>query len=100
MARAAGGEGDRLCPGPADRAEQFYRQRRAERLTGHHEGDIRDVARLQSGLAEAAPEVVFHLAAQSLVRESYARPRDTFEVNLMGTVNLLEAVRAWASLAW
>jgi CDP-glucose 4,6-dehydratase len=38
--------------------------------------------------------VVFHLAAQSLVRESYARPRDTFEVNLMGTVNLLEAVRA------
>ena len=71
-----------------------------ERLAGHHEGDIRDMDLLQSALAEAAPEVVFHLAAQSLVRESYARPRDTFEVNLMGTVNLLEAVRRWASLAW
>ena len=44
-------------------------------------------------LTSAAAEVVFHLAAQPIVRESYANPRDTFDVNIMGTVNLLEAVR-------
>ncbi len=49
--------------------------------------------------ATARPEVVFHLAAQPLVRESYAEPRATFETNVMGTVNLLEAVRACDSVA-
>lgn len=55
--------------------------------------DIRDhrgVARL---MAELAPEVVFHLAAQPLVRASYAQSRDTFDINVMGTVNVMEAVR-------
>ena len=41
----------------------------------------------------AAPEFVFHLAAQPIVRQGYANPRETFDVNVMGTVNLLEAVR-------
>ena len=56
--------------------------------------DVRDAERLRSELAAAAPEVVFHLAAQPLVRESYLRPAETYDVNVMGTVNLLEAVRA------
>ena len=63
-------------------------------LAMHHEADLRDVSRLQSAVRAAAPDVVFHLAAQPIVRESYANPRETFDVNVMGTVNILEAVRA------
>jgi CDP-glucose 4,6-dehydratase len=63
-------------------------------LAGHHEGDIRDGARLEQALREADPEVVFHLAAQPLVRESYRAPRETFEVNVIGVASLLDAVRA------
>jgi CDP-glucose 4,6-dehydratase len=55
--------------------------------------DIRDAATLSNHLTEFAPEVVFHLAAQSLVRESYATPIETFDVNVMGTARLLEATR-------
>lgn len=62
-------------------------------LAESHEADIRDRSRL-TGVAEAAkPDVIFHLAAQSLVRESYATPAETFEANVMGTVNVLESVR-------
>jgi CDP-glucose 4,6-dehydratase len=56
-------------------------------------GDINDVSRLSAAMKAAEPEVVFHLAAQALVRESYAQPAATFGTNVMGTVNLLEAVR-------
>ncbi len=56
--------------------------------------DIRDFARLQQELADFQPDAVFHLAAQPLVRASYARPRETFDVNVTGTLNLLEALRA------
>lgn len=56
--------------------------------------DIRDADRLRIAMQAAQPEIVFHLAAQSLVRYSYAQPAETYAVNVMGTVNLLEAVRA------
>ena len=56
--------------------------------------DVRDAATLAAALAEARPEVVFHLAAQPLVRDSYRIPVETYAINVMGTVNLLEAVRA------
>jgi CDP-glucose 4,6-dehydratase len=59
----------------------------------HHEADIRDGDRLSACLADASPDVVLHLAAQPLVRESYRTPVETFAVNVQGTVNLLEAVR-------
>lgn len=59
----------------------------------HYVGDIRDRARLEQVIDEFRPEVVFHLAAQALVRRSYAEPVDTFETNIMGMVNLLECVR-------
>ncbi len=62
-------------------------------LAAHHEADLRDSGRLEAALRTAEVDVVFHLAAQSLVRESYARPRETFDVNVMGTVNMLEAVK-------
>lgn len=56
-------------------------------------GDIRDFEQLTVCLQKADPEIVFHLAAQPIVRESYQTPKDTFETNAMGTVNLMEAVR-------
>jgi CDP-glucose 4,6-dehydratase len=59
----------------------------------HEIGDVRDFDRLLAAVRRARPEIVFHLAAQPLVRDSYRSPRETFDVNLMGTVNLLEAVR-------
>jgi len=55
--------------------------------------DIRDEERFEAALHAADPDVVFHLAAQPLVRESYAEPRHTFDVNAMGTVTVLESVR-------
>ena len=61
-------------------------------------GDVCDEARLASAMKAAAPEVVFHLAAQPLVRASYKNPVETFQVNVMGTVNVLEAVRLCPSL--
>lgn len=60
--------------------------------------DLRDGPALAAAVAGFAPEAVFHLAAQPLVRASYADPAATFAVNLMGTVNLLEACRAVAGL--
>jgi CDP-glucose 4,6-dehydratase len=56
--------------------------------------DIRDAGPLASELARARPEVVIHMAAQPLVRRSFAAPRETYETNVMGTVNLLDAVAA------
>jgi CDP-glucose 4,6-dehydratase len=62
-------------------------------LEDHHEGDIRDFQRLETCLLASKPEVVLHLAAQPLVRESYRAPAETFAVNVQGTVHVLEAVR-------
>ena len=59
--------------------------------------DVRELPRLSQALAAAAPEIVFHLAAQPLVRRSYAEPAPTYETNVMGTVNLLDAVRGLAA---
>ena len=57
-------------------------------------GDVRDFARFKAAFDAAQPEIVLHLAAQPIVRESYRDPRFTYETNVMGTVNLLECVRA------
>jgi CDP-glucose 4,6-dehydratase len=61
-------------------------------------GDIRDRLTLGDALSAAKPEIVFHLAAQSLVRESYRNPLETYEVNALGTANLLEAIRSCSSV--
>lgn len=57
------------------------------------EGDIRDLDRLQSAAAGCQPDIVIHMAAQPLVRESYKNPVYTYETNVMGTVNICECVR-------
>jgi CDP-glucose 4,6-dehydratase len=56
--------------------------------------DVRDYGTLAARMRSAAPEIVFHLAAQSLVRPSYEAPLDTYATNVMGTVHVLEAVRS------
>lgn len=56
-------------------------------------GDIRDFASLKKSFDEAQPEIVLHLAAQPIVRDSYKDPAYTYETNVMGTVNILECVR-------
>jgi CDP-glucose 4,6-dehydratase len=62
-------------------------------LCAHRTLDVRDGEEVRSAVEEWKPEAVFHLAAQALVRRSYATPAETFDTNVMGTVNVLEAVR-------
>jgi len=64
----------------------------------HLHGDVRDRDHLVAAVQAAAPSLIFHLAAQALVRRAYASARDTFETNVMGTVNLLEAARSCSSI--
>lgn len=62
-------------------------------------GDIRNYEALKATMKKAQPQVVFHLAAQPIVRLSYSEPRYTYEANVMGTVNVLEAVREVSSVS-
>jgi CDP-glucose 4,6-dehydratase len=62
-----------------------------EQFCTHTVGDIRDLPRMEAALQAGHPEIVFHLAAQPLVRESYSAPVETYSINVMGTVNLLDA---------
>lgn len=57
-------------------------------------GDIRDLEKLKKALNDANPDIVIHMAAQPIVRESYANPVYTYETNVMGTVNICEAIRS------
>ena len=65
----------------------------AERLERHVLGDIRDLDNLKKIFAYAAPEIVIHMAAQPIVRTSYSDPVYTYDVNVMGTVNVMECCR-------
>lgn len=64
----------------------------------HVTGDVRDLDRMRQEVASFQPEIVFHLAAQALVRQSYVDPKTTFDVNVGGGVNLLEVVRTCESV--
>lgn len=59
----------------------------------HIKGDVRDLDHLKAVFSDYQPEIVIHLAAQPIVRESYKNPVDTYSTNVMGTVNVLECVR-------
>lgn len=67
-------------------------------LSGHYIADIRDRTNLEAALRETQPDIIFHLAAQPLVRHSYQDPIFTFETNTVGTLNLLEAARSLGSV--
>jgi CDP-glucose 4,6-dehydratase len=82
---------------PPTRPSLFDALQLSDRIR-HVVADVRDRGRLVDEVRAARPSVVFHLAAQSLVRRGYAEPRETFETNVMGAVNILEAARACPSV--
>jgi len=84
-------------PPPTD-PSLFHVANIAASLDAHVEGDVRDFESLKAAMVEAHPEIVMHLAAQSLVRESYSAPVETFATNVMGTVNVIEAARSCRGL--
>lgn len=71
----------------------LFEQARVEGLFRSVRADIRDFPRLKDAVAESAPEIVIHMAAQSVVRSGYENPIENYSSNVMGTVHLLEAVR-------
>jgi CDP-glucose 4,6-dehydratase len=71
----------------------LYELAKVDQLVTSTIGDIRDYDLLLSTLKAVSPEIIIHMAAQPLVRESYKNPRETYEVNVMGTVNLLDVAR-------
>ncbi len=64
----------------------------------HIEGDIRDSEKLAESFQRHSPDIVFHLAAQPLVRLSYSQPLETYEINVVGTVKVMEAIRKTSSV--
>jgi CDP-glucose 4,6-dehydratase len=82
---------------PATKPSMFYVARVAARMRSV-EGDVRDLRGLWGAMSEAAPELVIHMAAQPLVRRSYVDPIETYSTNVMGTVNVLEAIRRTPSV--
>jgi CDP-glucose 4,6-dehydratase len=78
---------------PKPDAPLFDQLRLRDRIT-QYDGDIRDLATVLDVFAKSKPEIVIHLAAQALVRDSYDDPKTTFDTNVGGATNLLEAVRA------
>jgi CDP-glucose 4,6-dehydratase len=90
-----GAEVSALALPPATQPAFYDLTKLGQRIRGTV-GDIRSVADLAKVFTQTDPQIVFHLAAQALVREGYSDPRSTFDVNVMGTVNVLEQVRAVA----
>ncbi|MDR3654045.1 MAG: CDP-glucose 4,6-dehydratase [Paludibacter sp.] len=76
----------------------LYNEAKIDEFVHSYIGDIRDYSNLLEVMLEVNPEIIIHMAAQPLVRESYKIPRETYEINVMGTVNLLDAVRQVSSV--
>lgn len=77
---------------PTGRQKEFA-ESGIQLASSSHFCDIRDADKLQNLLLSTKPDVIFHLAAQAIVADSYQNPRQTFETNVMGTINILETVR-------
>ena len=77
---------------PYTERDNFVLSKMGEKIT-HIVGDVRDYEHLYEIIKQYKPEFVFHLAAQPIVRESYINPKETFDVNIGGTVNLIECCR-------
>ena len=82
---------------PPSNPSLFEEAKVAQGMVSLH-GDIRDPEQMNRAMTRFQPEVVIHMAAQSLVRHSYQNPVETYATNVMGTVNVLEAVRQTASV--
>jgi len=78
---------------PPQRQHDLFVTAGIAELMEHNDVDIREYGAVEETIGDAAPDVVFHLAAQAIVRQSYQIPRETIETNVLGTANVLEAVR-------
>ena len=76
-----------------DKIPNLYAEANLKKISFSHYVDIRDYEKLKTHIKNINPEIVFHLAAQPLVRKSYIQPLETFSTNIMGTANVLEAIR-------
>ena len=76
----------------------LFERMNGERWIHHIAGDIRTAEQVERALMEARPELVFHLAAQVPAKQCFENPSYTYETNVMGTVNLLEAIRRCPSV--
>jgi CDP-glucose 4,6-dehydratase len=83
---------------PPTTTPNLFSEAQVNEIVTSHIGDIRDFEKLKGVLYKIQPEIVIHMAAQALVMESYKNPRETFEVNIMGTVNLLDVARITKSV--
>lgn len=83
---------------PPENERDHFNLLKMNQLINHVEADVRDFDRVKGVMDEVQPEFVFHLAAQSLVRLSYENPRMTFDTNVGGSVNVLEAARLCPSV--
>lgn len=83
---------------PPEQDDDHFRLLGLQNLIEHVTGDIRDLGAVKQVFDRVQPEIVFHLAAQPLVRYSYAEPKLTFDTNVAGSVNILEAVRLTESI--
>ena len=92
-----GSGSDRIFSEATDRSINIHADRSGSQIHSVI-GDIRDLEHMIQVFKETQPEIVFHLAAQPIVRESYKNPVNTYETNVMGTVNVLEAVRQCGSV--
>jgi len=78
---------------PPKTSKDFYVVNNLDRFCNSHISDISDYQTIQKKIAQFQPDLIFHLAAQSLVRYSYMNPLETYQTNVMGTVNLLESIK-------
>ena len=83
---------------PPATSPALYNLLQLDKLVASHHSDIRDLPSFKRIVSTARPQVVFHLAAQALVRESYSDPVTTFATNVMGTVHALEVIRSTPSV--
>lgn len=83
---------------PFSDCDNFVLSGIGQKIKADIRADIRDGKRMKEIFAEYQPEIVFHLAAQPLVRSSYDIPVETYETNVMGTINIMEAIRATKSV--
>ena len=83
---------------PAESERSHFTSLGLQKIINHQDGDVRDYDHLSRFIKSSQPEIVFHLAAQALVRRSYLDPKTTYDTNIGGAVNLMEAVRTSESI--
>ena len=83
---------------PPKTSQDNFVKTNLRKIIQHHDGDIRNIEQLKKVFNQVKPEIAFHMAAQSLVLPSYADPVETFQTNVLGTINFFESVRQTKSV--